>query len=468
MTTTTIAATAANVSDTLKSVDVWQRFYAQVNDYEEPARASAAEVAAVRDRVRNTLAVPMGQHEYGTDGLSLLNEGRSFLVGISPGIIMARSTDVAAGDRTRDRNADGHKAKIDMSLMVDPETGEIVQEDPGAAGSKQEITQWSAKSRAHMTKTLLSLDYSVWDREDGSLAMVTLTLPGDWKPLAPDGKTFKKLLRRWELRWRRNVGPWRCLWKLEFQKRGAPHFHALMRVPAMVGGVTFEAWLAKSWADVVGASKDVDTIDADGTEHSEYSRHLRAGTGVDFSGKDFSDPRRISMYFAGHSAKSQDGKEYQNVVPPKWQRPGAGPGRFWGFAGLETALVELEVTQQDFDRLRREMRKLARARAWEIAVKRAGGAAKRGEYAPPSAFAVRAPRLRRSMLGGGGGQNGGWVMLNDALPVIRGLSRWLAEPVTPAEWHGYLPGDNKTRKSFPVSDALARFVWDSEFSRLSE
>lgn len=441
MTTTTITRTADTVSDTRDTLAAYQAFYDTVNGYEEPERPSRADIVAVRDSVAATLAVPLSQLHYSEDGLSGLSEGRTFRVGISPGVISCRSTDYSGKESTLTAAADRRSAAVDMlnAFQVDLETGEISDEVPDLDGpSRSEITGWSAKSRANMTKTLASLDYSAWDRADGSLAMVTLTLPGNWKPLAPDGKTFKRLVRKFEYRWRRSVGPWRLLWKLEFQRRGAPHWHALIRVPALVtadGGYgssyaaneengwsgiveTFESWLARTWADVVGASKDVDTIDSDGSEHSEYSRHLAAGTGVDFSGKDFSDPRRISMYFAGHSAKSQDGKEYQHIVPAKWQRPGAGPGRFWGFCGLESATVELEVTQADYDRLRRELRKLARARAWEIAVKRSRGAV--------PVHRVRAPKLRRSQLGGGGGQNGGWVLLNDAVPVLLGLASWLA------------------------------------------
>lgn len=422
VTNTTIAVRTDSVSDTLKSVAAYQAFYDTINGYEEPPRKSAADIVAVRDSVRELVAVPLAQLEYGDDGLSGLSEGRTFRVGISPGIISCRSTEYSHRETTLNAAPERRSAAVDMlnAFQVDLETGEISDEVPDLDGpSRSEITEWSAKSRANMTKTLASLDYSTWDRADGSLAMVTLTLPGNWKPLAPDGRAFKKLIRKFEHRFRRNVGPWRLLWKLEFQRRGAPHWHALMRVPALVRGQVFESWLARTWADVVDASKDIDTIDDDGREHSEYSRHLAAGTGVDFSGKDFSDPRRISMYFAGHSAKSQDGKEYQHIVPPKWQRPGAGPGRFWGFCGLERAFEELEVTQRDFDRLRRELRKLARARAWEVAVKRS-----QGRIPVPL---IRAPKLRRSMLGGGGGQNGGWVLLNDAVPVLQGLARWLAD-----------------------------------------
>ena len=448
MTELTVHGGADIVSDALgRDVETYLAFYALENDYKEPERVNKGEVAWIATEIRAKIAVAAGQDEYQTAGDVAglgMREGRTFRFGMSPGIISCRSSDLSRRETTLTAGDYGvhgddgmgkvqlsrSSKKIDMALCIDEETGEIVFDDEDGP-ARCEILEWSAKSRANMTKTLASLDYSEWSPEDGALAMVTLTLPGNWKPIAPDGKTFKKLVRKFEWRFRRNVGPWRLLWKLEFQRRGAPHFHALLRVPAMVGGVTFEKWLSKSWADVCGASKDIDTIDDDGAGHSEYSRHLKAGTGIDFSGKDFSDPRRISMYFAGHSAKSQDGKEYQHVVPAKWRRPGAGPGRFWGCSGLERAFVELDVTQRDYDRLRREMRKLARARAWEVAVKRQHGREHRAGVeakAFTSPAKIRAPRLRRSQHGGAGGQNGGWCLLNDALKVAQQLAVFLAAP----------------------------------------
>ena len=443
MTTTTITPPADTVSDTRDAVAAYQAFYDTINGYDEPERPSAGYVAAVRDSVASALAVPLAQLEYGTDGLSGLTEGRTFRLGISPGIISCRSTDYSHRETTINASPERRSAAVDMlnAFQVDLETGEISDDVPDLDGpSRAEITSWSAKSRANMTRKLASLDYSTWDRADGALAMVTLTLPGDWLAVAPDGRTFKDCIERFRRRWTRAIGDWTLLWKLEFQRRGAPHWHALARVPAMVGSVTFEKWLAVTWANVVGASRDVDR--ADGS--SEYSRHVSAGTGVDFSGKDFSDPRRISMYFAGHSAKSQDGKEYQHIVPEEWQQPGKGPGRFWGFCGLKPALVELEVTQRDYDRLRRELRKLSRARAWEVAVKRSRGAV--------PVHAVRGRKLRRSQLGGGGGQNGGWVLLNYAVPVVLGLSAWLSPS---------LPALRQRRER----EARERFLWDLAFNR---
>lgn len=420
-----------------KSVDVWAAFYDQVNSYDEPARPSVDDVKATARRVAETLATPLSQLQYDDDGTPGLIEGRTFRIAISPGVIACRSTDLNGREHTIARGRYGSaddeyselsaRAKsLDMlnAFRVDLETGEMSDEMPDLDGpSRKEIMNWSAKSRANMVKTLASLDYSTWDKETGSLAMVTLTLPGDWEAVAPDGKTFKAHVERFRRRWVRAVGPWVCLWKLEFQQRGAPHWHGLMRVPAMVGGETFETWLARTWAVVVGASDVVDR--ADGS--SEHSRHLAAGTGVDFSGKDFSDPRRISMYFLGHSAKTTDGKEYQHIVPELWQAPGKGPGRFWGFCGLDKALVEVDLTQRDYDRLRRELRKLARARAWETAVKRSRGRSIREGQPFQPVHTIRAPRLRRSQLGGGGGQNGGWVLLNDALKVASQLTSHLRQ-----------------------------------------
>jgi hypothetical protein len=478
VTDTTIAAIADIALDSPSAIDEYLAFYGAVNDYEEAPRPSVDDVVAVRDRVAAALDMPAGQNHYQTatpfqgrywiDGhwetsISLsgqsIREARTFRLGISPGIISCRSTDLSAAESTIERAKVKKSLNLDM-LDIDPETGEVLGDESGG-GSKSEIWEWSRQSRAMMTKTLASLDYSTWLARDGALAMVTLTLPGDWKSVAPNGATFKKMIERFRRRFTRAVGSWVTLWKLEFQRRGAPHFHALMRVPALVvsdGGYparlgygemtdTFENWLSRTWADVVGASREIDTIGQwvrtadgfeivlDGTESSEYSRHWSAGTGVDFSGKDFSDPRRISMYFAGHSAKTQDGKEYQHRVPARWQRPGDGPGRFWGYCGLDKAFAELDLTQGDYDRLRRQLRKLARARSWEIAVKRRRGAAFRHALelhqdaadaaASVDAFKVRAPKLRRSQLGGGGGQNGGWVLLNDAMAVVLGLSSWL-------------------------------------------
>lgn len=223
------------------------------------------------------------------------------------------------------------------------------------------VSHWSRKSRANMAKTLAQLDYTPWmNLPPGTmLGMVTLTLPGDWLTCAPTGGHFKKHLQAFRRRWVRAIGEWSGIWKLEFQRRGAPHFHLLMPVPAMVAGVPFEQWLSLTWADIVSHPNPL-----------ERAKHERAGTGVDFGAFNTTDPRRIAVYFQGHSAKTLDSKEYQHIVPEPWQEPGAGPGRFWGYSGLERVEVAVEIHEQDFYRARRIIRKVQRARQWDAALRR--------------------------------------------------------------------------------------------------
>jgi hypothetical protein len=56
--------------------------------------------------------------------------------------------------------------------------------------------------------------------------MLTLTYPGDWLIVAPNAEVVKRhfqaLCKRYGRAWGEPlIGPW----KLEFQRRGAPHFH---------------------------------------------------------------------------------------------------------------------------------------------------------------------------------------------------------------------------------------------------
>lgn len=408
--------------------------------------------------------------------MSKAREGRTWFLRLSPGVMGLRCEDANKKARAQEREKERERKAAD-ALAVNIAC--IAAKCPAlalrpAGGSAGEIREWSARSRARMSESVGSLDYSEWSQEDGALAMVTLTLPDRWQELAPDGKTFKKLLRRFELRWRRNIGDWRLLWKLEFQRRGAPHWHALMRVPALVGRQTFEEWVAVTWADCVDASKVVDRWDEKGVGSSEYSRHLAAhanGHAVDFSGKEFSDPRRISMYFLGHSSKTTDGKEYQHKVPEEWQEPGKGPGRFWGKSGLDSAFREIEITEQDAVKIARLLRSVKRGRAWTTAVLRERGALPEGERHKHRTFstelrqkagqkqgraarrnAVRRrwfesqetgkdwawqPRFTPSSLGAGGYAVGGWVLMNDALQLGLDLSRLFAgEEKKPAHFLG--------------------------------
>lgn len=492
-------------------LDCYEAFRRIKDGYEEAPRPSADDVESVLTVLSGSLSVAAGQNAWSSaepafegerlfytqytkydsfqqshmrkvmqTGIAMagqdMTEGRSWYLRLSPGVMGLRCSDQNKKERAQEREKERERRAADaVAVSIVCESCPLYQLRPVHTGGG-EIMEWSARSRGRMAELVGSLDYSDWLKTDGALAMVTLTLPDRWLELAPDGKTFKKLLKRFEMRWRRAIGPWRLLWKLEFQKRHAPHWHALMRVPALVGRYKFEEWLSQTWADVVGASKEVDRWDKKTDKgSSEYTRHLAAGTGVDFSGKDFTDPRRISLYFLGHSAKSTDGKEYQHIVPEEWRKPGKGPGRFWGNPGISNASREIEVTEHDAMEVARMLRKVKRGRAWTVAVLRERGKLPLGDREKHKTFGVelrqkagqkrgraakrtfkrkmqeaaaargeiyiRKGAFRPSSLGGGGYAVGGWVLMNDALRLGLDVARWFgADP-------GVAPADNLGRGS---------------------
>lgn len=277
------------------------------------------------------------------------------------------------------------------------------------------ISEWSPRSRSRMLRALAEIDHDSWVSTD-PLALVTLTLPGEWLTVAPDGATFKEMFDRLRRRWWRAIGWWQCAWKLEFQRRGAPHLHLATRPPAEVDGKPFREWLSATWADVVGAKGD------------EYRRHLAAGTGVDYrTGAASTDSKRMAIYFYKHSAKTADSKEYQHIVPEPWRADGKGPGRFWGVAGLTRTRASVEVHAQVWHQLRRELRKLDRAQNARTALSRRramvedmGETTRRGTLNDLRLFGGRKTRRGTSPMGGF------WLILNDAPGTGAVLARWLA------------------------------------------
>jgi hypothetical protein len=301
----------------------------------------------------------------------------------------------------------------------------------------REITGWSAKSRANMISTLASLDYTGWQAAGLIPAMVTLTLPGDWLVIAPTGQAFKALVFAFRRRFARAWGyPLDGLWKLEFQRRGAPHFHlwtcpprglagelrqlGRRRRPAVGDGLAWREWARAVWADI-----------CDHPDPEHRARHERAGVSTDYAeGMRAIDPRRLAVYFAKHG--SYRAKDYQNCEPPEWQAPGDGPGRFWGYWGLERAEVAIELDPAHWAPLARTVRRWAAAQGVtrQVAAPRYRGGRPRpaGDHVHGLAGAqlvrehkrrrrkVRRPvsRLRRGT---------GFVVVNDAPGLAAELAR---------------------------------------------
>lgn len=208
----------------------------------------------------------------------------------------------------------------------------------GMTGAKRDgITTFTRQARARMVRTLCTLDYAPLFDEDMQPAMVTLTLPGDWEKIAPTAAEFKKIIQRFLARFayswgRKLVG----VWKLEFQRRGAPHLHILMTPPAgrsRGDGLTFREWLGLAWA---GCCKTAELLGPD-----EAVKHVNAGTGIDYDERgQWADAKRIAVYYAKHGLYGA--KEYQNQAPALWVEAGS-VGRFWGYWGLRKGGATVDI-----------------------------------------------------------------------------------------------------------------------------
>lgn len=282
---------------------------------------------------------------------------------VYPGLVRLTAPDLNRREKTANRHAD---SPLIVSLDGDVNENEARQ-----------IRGWSRRSRARMVATMAELDLAPLLMQGDSPAMVTLTYPGDWETVAGDGETVKKHLTSFFKRFERAWGtPWQGIWKLEFQRRGAAHFHLLMVPPKgqasatrwaehqaklaiaeQTGGVRprwnstpgdgdeFRGWLSKAWADIVGHPDPV-----------QRELHEKAGTAVDYAEGDRArDPKRAAVYFGKHGSFAA--KDYQQDVPELWKESGKTVGRFWGYRGLKKVSGAATISFDQMLLLGRTLRK---------------------------------------------------------------------------------------------------------------
>lgn len=286
------------------------------------------------------------------------HEGPRPRVVIGPGVLALEAPDLARRERAAERAVSRRQVRVRAAAHFS---------DVPERSSAREITGWSRRSRARMVRRLAELDWTPLVGPGRVPAMITLTYPGDWETVAPSGRVVKNHLRALQQRWRRAWGENLVgVWKLEFQRRGAPHIHVFTVPPhgragelrrvtrvrrrsAVGDGLQFREWLSAVWADIVAHP-----------DPEQRRRHLAAGTGVDYAeGMRASDPRRLAVYFTKHGTYRD--KEYQHEVPELWRRPGHGPGRFWGYWGLEVATAGVELSWDNYLTLARTLRRYARS-----------------------------------------------------------------------------------------------------------
>jgi len=223
--------------------------------------------------------------------------------------------------------------RFQASFCVGGRLVELKRKEPRSYPMKprekeQKILTYTRESRNRMLKTLLSIDYSKLPAP----AFVTLTYPGEY---SQDPRAWKKDLKTFNDRQRKRHPGYTFIWRLEPQKRGAPHFSGFMWGIPGLGTEKGRKGISRDWYEVVG---------------SQDERHLRAGTQVIIL--DEENRRKKIYYLAKYMSKSEKGTKQEKFDYPV--------GRYWGIEGRKNLPIQKETIEQEeqtWTRIRRVIRK---------------------------------------------------------------------------------------------------------------
>lgn len=209
---------------------------------------------------------------------------------------------------------------VKHSEMVADNTSQM--DDKEQKVKRGRISEFTKKSRLRLMREMSKM------RRDALPVLVTLTYPAVY----PDNpKIWKRHLDNFLKRLQRKYPNISGVWKLEPQKRGAPHFHLLVWGAPYLGLLHCVALM---WFQVVGSGDE---------------KHLRAGTRVE----QVKSQRGVMFY-----ASKYLGKE----ITVDW----GCAGRFWGKFGKESLpygqFVVIETSPEKFQEYIRYMRRFAHIR----------------------------------------------------------------------------------------------------------
>ena len=201
--------------------------------------------------------------------------------------------------------------------------------NPRSGGKRGEIKGFSSASRRRLIRFLFSL-------EKPPEVMVTLTYPGEWEV---DYHKWKRDLDVFFKRVARKFSDYWFVWKLEFQKRGAPHFHLLGSFgDDVVINQALKEWVSRVWYEIVGSGDE---------------KHLKAGTNVEVLDSNKKVRAYVCKYISKEDMpKDENGKEVK-------------VGRWWGKSGNIPARCVVSV-QLEYDKwvmVRRLVKRWVKAKA---------------------------------------------------------------------------------------------------------
>lgn len=176
--------------------------------------------------------------------------------------------------------------------------------------------EFSGKSRKRMLDT-----FNSWRMPQEGKFFLHLTYPAeyplDWRIWKSDLKRFKQMLLR---RWPQAQG----IWKLELQRRGAPHYHIVLSLGKWVSIKRFRQWVDAAWARIAH-------------EHDQYGGKYACRTEMIFS------TRHAMNYAAKYCTKPNLAPVDDDGVILTLPDLGETIGRHWGRIGkLDCGIYEAQ------------------------------------------------------------------------------------------------------------------------------
>jgi hypothetical protein len=177
----------------------------------------------------------------------------------------------------------------------------------GIGGKRGEIQGFSSASRRRLMALMAQVDRTQLTRKP---LFITLTYPRDYPASA---RVYKAHLKEFLRRFNRRYPHTPIIWRLEYQERGAPHYHLMVFTRWFIPW----RWVAGQWYEATGAREYLTLIS--GTE----TRAIRSWRGVQF-------------YAAKYMSKSK-------ALPS-----GERPGRLWGVACRKDLPIRLQIIRLDW------------------------------------------------------------------------------------------------------------------------
>lgn len=136
----------------------------------------------------------------------------------------------------------------------------------------------------------------------GHVFFTTLTYPAEF----PAHCVAKNDLRAFLKRIGRRFGKYGAIWRIENQKRGAPHFHIILFLGAIVPEHELTLWMVNAWYDIVGSGDPSHRI-----------------FGVE--NQSFRSARGLASYCSKYVSKLEEGDRVRLIEGRQWGREGDFP-----------------------------------------------------------------------------------------------------------------------------------------------